>query len=405
MPCREIGASRARLALAGALSHRWQHSQAVCSSAIAQSFGRCLRRLMRCCTSKHIKLRSETLKAVRRVVDKDASMMGDKVRRQCGAQAEARVLPSREFLLGAQNVMRVVHTAVRDSAASVRGQALDIIHAYAERDPDMARAWFDALLWVVVNDDGTSVRKKVLTSLCGMLLNGGIIAFDAASTKDFDVAEKRESLLKHVRDWAAVLRFLLQCAHLCASGGAGQMLRLHADPRESDSVKKLVFKAIAGLWFDPRYTRSTSIPPSAGVAGGNARATRRSSTAPPTLGRNGEDESKGEAPIPAEQAVDPRAAQLVTLQAGCLQDKTQAAWLGALLDRVLGIHEETVSEADRSKAQKTCEVLVSQIVDYVLLLFEVRCRAARLRRNALTCRLGRGCVVSRVESRGPSRPP
>ena len=168
------------------------------------------------------------------------------------------------------------------------------------------------------------------------------------------------------------------------------MLRMHADPRENDSVKKLVFKAVAGLWFDSRYTRSASIPPVAGA--GSGRATQRSATAPPTVGRDGDLEAKHDTPLPVDQAgVDPRAAQLVALQAGCMQDKTQAAWLGSLLDRMLGLHEESVSASDKAKAEETCVALVSQIVDYVLLLFEVRATpqcAAVLRRTTHT--LARG---------------
>ena len=48
---------------------------------IASHFERRLRRLMRCSTNKQsIKLRTSTLHAIRSVVDKDVSMMGNKVR-------------------------------------------------------------------------------------------------------------------------------------------------------------------------------------------------------------------------------------------------------------------------------------------------------------------------------------
>ena len=93
---------------------------------------------------------------------------------------------------------KAVYPALRDPANSVRGVALEIIHAYVERDPEIARKYFDALLWAL-NDDGLSVRKRVITILSSMLHKGGIIAFDAVSTGDFDVLAKLVGELKSPR--------------------------------------------------------------------------------------------------------------------------------------------------------------------------------------------------------------
>jgi len=150
------------------------------------------------------------------------------------------------------------------------------------------------------------------------------------------------------------------------------MLERASNPREEDSVKNMISKAFETLWFGSSMRRSPSVPVGGarGKQAGAAAKVARSSTVP--LGAGGAPLNGNGSPPSATALVDPSTVQMVALQAEYVKQNKKSSWLSPLLDRMLGLAEESVTQAARDRAAATCKRLVDDIVAYILLLFEVR---------------------------------
>ena len=181
------------------------------------------------------------------------------------------------------------------------------------------------------------------------------------------------------------------------------MLERMGLPKEEETVKNAVSKVLAGLWFDRKLSRSSTVPHSGGVrvvpaelVYGSASRPTRSQTAPPSV-RNGSEGAQSSHSQLRNEGVDPSAVQMVELQATGESNKKEATWLGPLLDRLLGITDETVTPAAKKKVESRCETLVASVVNYMLLLFEVSVPFAALRNHeGLWSRVCWGAAQSRI---------
>ena len=99
------------------------------------------------------------------------------------------------------------------------------------------------------------------------------------------------------------------------------MLERMGLPKEEETVKNAVSKVLAGLWFDRKLSRSSTVPHSGGVrvvpaelVYGSASRPTRSQTAPPSV-RNGSEGAQSSHSQLRNEGVDPSAVQMVELQA------------------------------------------------------------------------------------------